>query len=82
MCSSDLELSDICKDVLAHKNDHAYIEDILPPAGGFFFGSTEIDDWFFEHIEYTSTRIDEILTISRQKAKDNIFVDFTYQSSW
>lgn len=76
------ELVDVCKDVLAHQDDHSYIEEVLPPTSGFFFGSTEIDEWYFQDIIYTAERLDEILTTYRKRAADGKYVDFTYQSSW
>jgi len=33
----------------------------LPPAAGFFFGSTEIDDWYYEDLEFTKKTLTEIL---------------------
>ena len=33
----------------------------LPTQSGFFFGSTEYDDWYFHQIAYTKRLIDQIL---------------------
>ena len=35
--------------------------DLLPPTEGFFFGSTEIDDWYWEDMEYTKNELSKIL---------------------
>ena len=75
-------LVDICKDVLAHYEDKSYCEELLPPSSGFFFGSTEIDEWYFDDVRYTAERLEEVLAIYRKKAAANEYVDFTYQSSW
>lgn len=48
----------------------------LPPAAGFFFGSTEIDNWYYEDIESTKTILTEIL------AEPDDGDGFIYQSSW
>lgn len=39
-----------CQRVL---NDHSKAEDILPTSSGFFFGSTDYDDWYYEQLEST-----------------------------
>lgn len=48
----------------------------LPPSGGFFFGSTDIDDWYYQDLEFTKTKLTEIL------AEPDDGDDFFYQSSW
>ena len=81
--TEDLQkLADVCRDVIAHKDDPAYCEDVLPTSSGFFFGSTEIDEWYFQDIIYTAERLDEILATYRKRAAEGKYVDFTYQSSW
>ena len=70
----DLEdLRDLVKDTLIHR-DKASLT--LPPASGFFFGSTEIDEWYWEDLEYTARELDRVLA----NAKDSD--DFFYQASW
>lgn len=68
------ELIDVCKDVLA---DMSRAEELLPTASGFFFGSTEYDDWYRGDLEYTAERLQKVLD-------DPAFTkaDFYYQSSW
>jgi hypothetical protein len=34
---------------------------ILPTKSGFFFGSTEVDDWYWDEIQSTSKRLQSIL---------------------
>lgn len=38
-----------CKEVLA---DHSLAEKLLPTQAGFFFGSTNYDEWYFKDVEY------------------------------
>lgn len=66
------ELRDLCQ-----KQINSPEEDILTPTSGFFFGSTEKDEWYFGELKYTVDLINSILTNSR-------FEDFSfyYQSSW
>lgn len=47
-----------CEQVL---KDHSKAEELLPTMSGFFFGSTEYDDWYFEDVkavkEYIETQL-------------------------
>jgi len=71
----DLEdLRDLVKDVLIHR-DKAQVA--LPPQSGFFFGSTEIDEWYWEDMEYTAKELDRVLMNTFEQD-----VDFFYQASW
>lgn len=70
----DLEdLRDLVKDTLIHR-DKASLT--LPPASGFFFGSTEIDEWYWSDLEYTAKELDRVLANSTESD------DFFYQASW
>lgn len=70
---SDLdELISLCKSALADKN-----ADILPPQGGFFFGSTDVDDTYWWSIQYTLDMLTAIF--DNPKFAD---CDFEYQASW
>jgi hypothetical protein len=66
------ELRDTVKMVL---DDHSKAEELLAPQGGFFFGSTEIDDWYFEDLN-------ESLQILDQAIFESETYDIYYQSSW
>lgn len=66
------ELRNLCIQV---KGDREVAEEMLPPASGFFFGSTEIDEWYWDDIDQTIEIIDACLQMP-----DNW--NFKYQSSW
>lgn len=66
------ELRDVCKAVLS---DHSLADEMLPTSTGFFFGSTEYDEWYFRDLEWTVALIDKALTMP-----DNW--TFEYGSSW
>ena len=68
------ELVDICKTVLA---DHSKAQEQLPPQAGFFFGSTDINEWYFQDLQLT---IDQIEPLLANEALDDL--DFRYHSSW
>ena len=49
---------------------------MLPPATGFFFGSTEIDDWYWQDLNETVDKLNDALDNSVDDAM------FEYQASW
>ncbi len=65
------ELLGLVKEILA---DHSKSEKLLPTTSGFFFGSTEYDEYYFEDLDLTKEIIETAL-----KDYDG---DFYYQSSW
>ena len=65
------ELKSLCEQVLAN---HSLAEELLPTSAGFFFGSTDFDEYYFKDLEYTVKVIDRCL-----KSK---FDYFEYQASW
>lgn len=65
------ELKSLCEQVLA---DHSLAEELLPTSAGFFFGSTNFDEYYFKDLVYTVKVIDRCL-----KSK---FDYFEYQASW
>ena len=68
------ELLELCNQVLA---DHAKAHDLLPTEGGFFFGSTEYDEYYFQDLEYTQRRLGELIPLMK-KSDDSA----VYQASW
>jgi len=68
------ELVDACKEALAHRDKAA---DVLPPTGGFFFGSTDLDDWYWDSLQTTVDGLTAVLA-NPELSK----WDFYYQSSW
>ena len=66
------ELLDLCKQVLA---DHSKADELLPTASGFFFGSTDYDEWYFSDAEDTVEILETCLSMED-------CWEFYYQSSW
>lgn len=66
------ELQQLCERVLAFR--HLAVEQ-LPTANGFFFGSTEYDEYYFNDVEKTLDIINRALTLPTQWS-------FEYHSSW
>lgn len=69
-------LRDTCHEVLADTTSAATL---LPPQGGFFFGSTEINEWYWQEVERTEQELDALLTDTEDLVWD---VHFYYRSSW
>jgi hypothetical protein len=68
------ELRRTCYEVLA---DNSKAKKLLPTESGFFFGSTEIEEWYFDALKDTIKQLDSIL--NNEKLKDN---DFYYRANW
>ena len=65
------KLKELCEAVLKHPNE---AEDLLPTQCGFFFGSTEYDEYYFEDLRATIEII--VWALSQD------FDYFVYHSSW
>lgn len=50
--------------------------ELLPPQAGFFFGSKEMDDWYWEDLKQTQSKLQELFT------RDWKSWDFYYRASW
>jgi hypothetical protein len=66
------DLLKLCKDVLQKKDPTE-----LPPCEGFFFGSTKIDECYWEDIQLTIDGLTKVLTNESLKK-----CDFYYRASW
>ena len=67
------KLLDTCHKV---KADASLADEYLPPSEGFFFGSNEIDEWYWQDIDSTIEMLTDTLTHTPED------YGFTYQSSW
>lgn len=65
------ELLSSCRQALETKNP-----EILEPVGGFFFGSTAIDQYYWDDIQVTAKGLEKALSLPEKE------YDFYYQSSW
>ncbi len=75
-----MELLSICKMI---KENNNLAKDLLPSCNGFFFGSTEYDEYYLKNIDYT---IEVLETIKQQNEKEVKAKyhnsEYYYQSSW
>ena len=84
-----VELYQVVCEVLESRNTEVAAEK-LSPAAGFFFGSTEIDDWYWQDLENTKEILQPLIDAYNEADKlgDKSHThpiykyDFYYQSSW
>jgi hypothetical protein len=69
-------LDTVTKVLQAHDEETAM--NLLPPQEGFYFGSTNVDTWYWEDLERTKTNLDAILAMP----EDEDHGDYYYHSSW
>lgn len=67
------EILNICNEIL---KDHTKAQELLPCSSGFFFGSQEYDEWYFEDIKETI----KIMNVALELYEKNYWIE--YQASW
>jgi hypothetical protein len=73
------ELQVICADLSLAKSPKLALAK-LPPISGFFFGSTEVDDWFWDVIRETAIDLAKLIAWAKSPAGEGW--SFEYHSSW
>jgi len=66
------ELTDLIKTVLGDKSK---ADELLPTQNGFYFGGMSYDEDYFDSLESTKDKLEELLKLPND-------YDFYYQSSW
>jgi hypothetical protein len=66
-------LRDLCKDIIEHPD--AERDTDLDPTEGFFFGSTDKDEWYYGDLKDTVEGLDRVLSLPDEYS-------FHYQASW
>ena len=69
-----IELRDLCVRLLQSKNPEEALQD-LPPANGFFFGSDEINEWYWEDLQDTVNQLNPLIESDQA-------LDYEYHASW
>jgi hypothetical protein len=70
-----IELRALCEQLLARKNS-AEAAEKLPPQSGFFFGSTDIDQYYWDDLADTVEQLGKAIFNTPDDA------EFYYHSSW
>jgi hypothetical protein len=73
------ELVSLCEQVLENRDK---AQELLPAQGGFFFGSTEYDEYYFQDLEYTVETLKPLVEEAEKARQERHWMDFTYRSSW
>jgi len=71
-----IKLRDLCRKLLLLKSKGAAKQE-LPPMEGFFFGSTEMDEYYWNDLAITDKQLTAVLDDETLKGWS-----FYYQSSW
>lgn len=71
------QLKELYDTVVKVLSDHSLAETLLPSNSGFFFGSTDYDEYYYRHLEYTRDKLKIILDLD-----DPHQFTFYYHSSW
>ena len=66
------ELATICEKVIRDKNP-----ELLPASSGFFFGSTDYDEYYYQEVEETAKVLREEIRNNQEK-----YPEYFYQASW
>lgn len=75
------ELLAICVKIV--KNKSAKVADkLLPPQSGFFFGSTAIDEWYYNDLKDTIKILRPLVKEIKAEQKLDLYPEVYYQSSW
>jgi hypothetical protein len=69
-----VQLRDLCQSIL--DNPHSTGDTDLEPRQGFFFGSYEKDEWYYQDLKNTVEGITKALSLPENE------YDFYYQASW
>ena len=74
-----VELRNVARAALAlyQAGNKNAVAQLLPPQTGFFFGSTEVDDWYAEDLDSTVKQLTTVLNNPRWKDSS-----FYYRASW
>lgn len=72
------ELLATCRKVVENPME---ARNILPPTAGFFFGSTDTDEWYFQDVTSTIEALEAVL-VKVMALPDRARYQFVYRSSW
>jgi hypothetical protein len=70
-----VDLRELCMKVLTNGTSD-YAEEMLPPSTGFFFGSTQVDEWYWQDLNDTVAK----LNVALEQSTDDAM--FEYLASW
>ena len=74
-----IELRDTLKEILENKDK---VEELLPTIHGFFFGTYNYDEYYFEEITRTEMELTKLIDDLLKNHLYESYYSFYYQSSW
>ena len=74
-----IDLMQTCQRVL---NDHSLAPKLLPTESGFFFGSTDYDEWYYKDLEDTVKGIGDVLDRMKLAPEECSQGSLYYTASW
>ncbi len=74
-----LSLHRICGQLIDTRSTELAME-LLPPMEGFFFGTYQIDEWYWRDVEETHKQLTELLDEITEDNRWNYSIE--YQASW
>ena len=75
---TDIEGKEHTEDV-RYLKDTTLAEELLPTTSGFFFGSTDYDEWYIQGLETTIECIEKEI---RTPKNEGVYIEYFYQASW
>lgn len=72
---STKDLEQILNNLKNTKNNKPKAKELLPTQDGFFFGSTQYDEWYWNDVEYSIRLFEEVLKLPEG-------ITIYYQASW
>lgn len=77
-----IKLRELCQKILdmpEGSQREQFIRSNLPPTEGFFFGGTDIDEYYFQDLRDT---VEILKNVSLKENEDPFFDGYRYQASW
>lgn len=71
------DVTDIVELLKRVKDDHSLAPKLLPTGAGFFFGSTEYNEWYFGDVENAIEQLEKVLLETNFDKQEIV-----YQASW
>ena len=69
------DIEQILNNLKKVKDNKNKASELLPTKSGFFFGSTQYDEWYWEDVEYSIRLFEEVLKLPKG-------IEIYYEASW
>lgn len=62
--------------------DPTVASQLLPTQSGFFFGSTDYDQYYYEDVKMTHDKLTEVIGEHQALVERGVYPTYTYEASW